>query len=77
MPTATPSSSTQASQPLPLPSTFSTAQAKKAVDALLAHAAKVAKEREETELIAREEHVWLNVNTKHPTTRKRLMPVRM
>ncbi|GFZ48947.1 hypothetical protein JCM24511_06696 [Saitozyma sp. JCM 24511] len=63
--------------PQPLPSSFSSAQAKKAVDALLAHATKVAAERDDTELISRDEHVWLNVNTKHPTTRKRLMPVRI
>lgn len=60
-----------------LPSDFKPAQARKAVDALLKHHAKVAKEREETELIPREEHVWLCINTKTGSTRKKLMPVKM
>lgn len=63
--------------PLPLPDNFSQAQAKRAVEALLAHQAKVSAEREETELIAREEYVYLVVNTKRGSTRRGLMPVRM
>ncbi|KAL7423370.1 proteasome-interacting protein cic1 [Cryptotrichosporon argae] len=60
-----------------LPASFSSAQAGKAVDALLAHAAKVRAEREETELIPRDEHVWLSVNTKQGTTRRSLKPVKI
>lgn len=69
--------STTASSSTPLPITFSSAQAKKAVDALLTHATKVAAEKEETELIAKEEYVWLNINTKSPSTRRKVMPARM
>ena len=65
------------SKPAPLPSSFSKPQAKKAVDALLAHHAKVASEREETELLPRQEHVWLVVNTKRGSTKAKLMPRRM
>ncbi|EIW68532.1 hypothetical protein TREMEDRAFT_39479 [Tremella mesenterica DSM 1558] len=72
-PSATPAPST----PAPLPANFSQAQAKKAVDALLNHHEKVAAEKEKTELVPREEHVWLVVNTKRGSTRKRLMPVRV
>jgi len=60
-----------------LPPTFKPAQARKAVDALLAHQAKVAKQREETELISRDEYVWLSINTKTGSTRKKLMPIKM
>jgi ribosome biogenesis protein UTP30 len=60
-----------------LPKDFKPAQARKAVDALLAHHAKVAEKREETELIARDEYVWLSINTKTGSTRKKLMPVKM
>ena len=67
MTTTTPASST----------TIDRAQAQKAVDALLKHHEKVSAEREETELIGREEHVWLVVNTKRGTTKRKMMPKRM
>lgn len=60
-----------------LPADFKPAQAKQAVTSLLAYHAKVTKEREETELMPREEHVWLTVNTKTGSTHKKLMPVKM
>lgn len=63
--------------PLPLPATFSTAQAEKAVKALLAHHAKVSKQKEEEQLLPREEHVWVVVNTKTGSTRRSLNPVKM
>lgn len=62
---------------LDLPASFSRAQAGKAVDALLAHAAKVAAEKEETELMPREEHVWLCVALKRGASKKKVSPVRM
>lgn len=67
MTTTTPASSTMIDR----------AQAQKAVDALLKHHEKVSAEREETELIGRDEHVWLVVNTKRGTTKRKLMPKRM
>lgn len=63
--------------PLPLPATFSTAQAEKAVKALLAHHGKVSKQKEEEQLLPREEHVWVVVNTKTGSTRRSLNPVKM
>ncbi|OXG40250.1 ribosome biogenesis protein UTP30 [Cryptococcus neoformans Bt15] len=63
--------------PLPLPATFSTAQAEKAVKALLAHHAKVSKQKEEEQLLPREEHVWVVVNTKTGSTRRSLNPVKI
>ncbi|BEI88271.1 uncharacterized protein CcaverHIS019_0109890 [Cutaneotrichosporon cavernicola] len=60
-----------------LPAGFKTDQARKAVDALLAYQEKAAAERERTELIARDEHVWLSINTKTGSTRKKLMPVKI
>jgi ribosome biogenesis protein UTP30 len=67
MTTTTPASSTSIDR----------VQAQKAVDALLKHHEKVSAEREETELIGREEHVWLVVNTKRGTTKRKMMPKRM
>lgn len=64
-------------KPQPLPSTFSKPQAKKAVDALYAHNAKVSKDKEDSELLPQEEYVWLVVNLKRGTTRAKVMPVRM
>jgi len=61
----------------PLPATFSPSKAKKALTALLAHHAKTLSSREDTELLPREEHIWLIINTKRGTTRAKLMPVRM
>lgn len=61
----------------PLPKTFSEPQAKKAVDALFAHHAKVVKEKEDTELLPQEEYVWLVINLKRGSSRKKVMPVRM
>ncbi|WVR04253.1 hypothetical protein IAU60_001253 [Kwoniella sp. DSM 27419] len=63
--------------PAPLPKSFSEAQAKKAVDALLVHHEKVTAEKEEKELLPREEHVWLVVNTHRGSTRKSMKPVRV
>lgn len=60
-----------------LPADFKPQQARKAVDALLAYQARVTKEREETELMPRDEYVWLSINTKTGSTRKKLMPVKM
>lgn len=53
------------------------AQAQKAVKALLAYANKQAEKAEETELLGRDEHVWLSVNTKTGSTRKKLMPIKI
>jgi hypothetical protein len=64
-------------KPAPLPKSFSKAQATKAVDALYAYHAKASKEKEETELLPQEEYVWLVLNLKRGTTRRKLMPVRM
>lgn len=64
-------------KPQPLPTTFSKPQAKKAVDALFAHQAKVVKEKEGNELLPQEEYVWLVVNLKRGSTRAKVMPVRM
>jgi len=64
-------------KPVPLPKSFSKAQATKAVDALYSHHAKTTKEKEETELLPQEEYVWLVLNLKRGTTRRKLMPVRM
>jgi hypothetical protein len=64
-------------KPAPLPKSFSKAQATKAVDALYSHHAKTTKEKEETELLPQEEYVWLVLNLKRGTTRRKLMPVRM
>lgn len=61
----------------PLPSSFSKPQAKKAVDALYAHHAKVVQDKEDTELLPQEEYVWLVINLKRGSSRKKLMPVRM
>lgn len=66
-----------ASTSAPLPASFSRPQASKAVTALLAHSAKAAKERESTELISREEHVWLCISLKTGSTKKKVMPVRV
>jgi ribosome biogenesis protein UTP30 len=64
-------------KPSPLPKSFSKAQATKAVDALYSHHARTTKEKEETELLPQEEYVWLVLNLKRGTTRRKLMPVRM
>ncbi|WVF70385.1 hypothetical protein IAT40_005175 [Kwoniella sp. CBS 6097] len=73
-----PSSSKPKKAPVqPLPTTFSEAQASKAVEALLKHHKKVQAEKEDSELIPREEHVFLVVNTKRGSTRRSMMPVRI
>ncbi|WVQ97527.1 hypothetical protein IAU59_004641 [Kwoniella sp. CBS 9459] len=75
---STPSSSKPKKSPVqPLPSSFSEAQASKAVEALLKHHNKVQAEKEDSELIPREEHVFLVVNTKRGSTRRSMMPVRI
>lgn len=67
----------------PHPSTCTTmtsidrAQADKAVNALLKHHEKVSAERAETELLERDEHVWLVINTKRGSTKRKMMPKRM
>ncbi|WVQ75294.1 hypothetical protein IAR50_004909 [Cryptococcus sp. DSM 104548] len=63
--------------PLPLPASFDKSQAEKAVKALIAHHTKVAAKKEEEELLPKEEHVWVVVNTKQGTTRRSVMPVRI
>lgn len=63
--------------PAQLPASFSSQQAEKAVDALLAHHASVRAKREETELIVKDEHVWLVVNTKREGKQKKLLPTTM
>ncbi|ODN73106.1 ribosome biogenesis protein UTP30 [Cryptococcus wingfieldii CBS 7118] len=63
--------------PVPLPASFDKSQAEKAVKALIAHHTKVAAKKEEEELLPKEEHVWVVVNTKQGTTRRSVMPVRM
>ncbi|WWD08133.1 hypothetical protein V865_006244 [Kwoniella europaea PYCC6329] len=73
-----PSSSKPKKLPVePLPSSFSEKQAKKAVAALLKHHEKVSAEKEEEELLPKEDHIWLVINTKRGSTRKGLMPVRI
>ncbi|WWC58958.1 uncharacterized protein I303_101503 [Kwoniella dejecticola CBS 10117] len=73
-----PSSSKPKKTPVePLPPTFSEGQAKKAVDALLKHHEKTQAEKEEEELLPKEENVWLVVNTKRGSTRRGLMPVKI
>ena len=62
---------------LPLPKSFSRPQAQKAVNALLAYAKKAAEEKEETELLAKEEHVWLTVGLKTGAVKKKVSPVKM
>lgn len=57
--------------------TIDRAQAEKAVNALLKHHEKVTAERADTELIERDEHVWLVVNTKRGSTKRKAMPKRM
>ncbi|WVO15611.1 hypothetical protein L204_103271 [Cryptococcus depauperatus] len=63
--------------PIPLPHNFSKAQAEKAINALLAHHAKVKEKKEEDELIPKEEHVWLIINMKHGSTRRSLNPIKI
>jgi ribosome biogenesis protein UTP30 len=69
----------QAEKPKPsaLPKSFSKPQASKAVEALYAYHAKISKEKEETELLPQEEYVWLVLNLKRGSTRRKLRPVRM
>ena len=62
---------------LSLPKSFSRTQAQKAVNALLAHAKKAAAEKEETELLAKEEHVWLTIGLKSGAVKKKVSPVKM
>lgn len=50
--------------PIPFPSSFSAPQTEKAVKALIAHHKSAKAKQEETQLISKEEHVWLIVNTK-------------
>jgi hypothetical protein len=62
---------------LPLPKSFSRPQAQKAVNALLAYAKKAAEEKEETELLVKEEHVWLTIGLKSGAVKKKVSPVKM
>ncbi|WWC67471.1 uncharacterized protein I206_101379 [Kwoniella pini CBS 10737] len=73
-----PSSSKPKKQPIePLPKTFSENQAKKAIEALLNHYEKVKNQKEQEELIPKEENVWLVVNTKKGSTKRGLMPIKI
>ncbi|WWC87382.1 uncharacterized protein L201_002271 [Kwoniella dendrophila CBS 6074] len=73
-----PSSSKPKKSPIePLPSTFQEKQAKKAVDALLKHHEKVTAEKEEDDLLPKEDQIFLIVNTKKGSTKKSLMPVKI
>ena len=56
----------------------SVSQCKKAVSALAKHASKLAKQREDTELLpGKEENVWLVLSVKKVTPEKKLKPYRM
>jgi ribosome biogenesis protein UTP30 len=56
----------------------SSAQCKRAVDALLKHALEVEKENEEKELLSgKEQHIWLVLGVKHMHPEKKLKPFRM
>lgn len=70
--------STNTPKPIPdFPSSFSKSQAKKAVDALLEHQKADRLKKEDTVLIAKDEHVWLIVNTKSGPKNRSLKPKRM
>lgn len=58
-------------------SRVSPAQLQKAVTALCAHAQKSASEASKTELIERDDHVWLTVATKKISSVKKLKPARV
>jgi ribosome biogenesis protein UTP30 len=64
-------------EPVAFPDSFKVSQARKAVNALLAHHAKEKERISETQLMAKDEHVWLVVNTKKMPTKKSLKPVRV
>lgn len=64
-------------EPVAFPSTFKLDQARKAVTALLAHHAKEKERISDTQLMAKDEHVWLVVNTKEMPTKKSMKPVRV
>ena len=53
------------------------AQVDKAVHALVAHANKQAAEASKTELLDREDHVWLTIGTKKISSVKKLKPAKM
>ena len=55
----------------------SVAQAEKAVKALSAYAVKARAEKEDTELIVKDENVWLVVATKSINPQKKLKPITM
>jgi len=75
---AKPTEASSSRAPLPPnPATFSTDQATKAVNALYAHHQKVRGEKEKTQLISKEEHVWLCVNTKVMPKKKSNKPFRI
>lgn len=63
--------------PLAFPSTFSKAQVPRAVKALLAHHTKEKERIETKQLVARDEHVWLMINTKAMPKRAGKKPARM
>lgn len=64
-------------EPVAFPDSFKVDQARKAVNALLAHHAKEKERISETQLMAKDEHVWLIVNTKQMPTKKSLKPIRV
>lgn len=58
-------------------SRVSPAQLAKAVGALVAHAQKAADQASKTELLERDDHVWLTVGTKKISSVKKLKPAKM
>jgi ribosome biogenesis protein UTP30 len=72
-----PAAAASSSTPAELPQNFNKAQAKKAVNALLAYHAKDKERQEEKTLISKDEHVWLMINTRKMPTKHSLKPSRM
>jgi hypothetical protein len=70
-------SSMPAATPALVDGHVSEVQAKKAVDSLSVYAAKARAEKEETELLSKDENVWLVVSTKTINPEKKLKPVKM
>jgi len=73
---ANPVASTSAASDL-IDSRVSSAQVDKAVHALVAHATKQATEASKTELLDRDDHVWLTIGTKKISSVKKLKPAKM
>ncbi|CDZ97657.1 ribosomal protein l1 [Phaffia rhodozyma] len=60
-----------------VPSKVSTAQATKAVNALFAHAEKERVKKESTQLLSKDEFVWLVIATKKISPEKRVKPIKI